>query len=268
MGFPNPKPRNIEKDVKVFPWEVLGSALKKIIGKYVSHSQLEKKIELIGQSASYQGAVSPALSSHMLPYMPYAQPSPLQPADGMMPPHMHSYESHSTESIPSLTANTSTDSSGFPCGLYDPHADPATHMSHISHPHSHTLSHTHLPQHHMHPHAQSQPHEESPSHYRSNSGKGPQHTQHGHHAHHGEYVNISPTHMSSYSGTTSYYPGMADVGSPTGGSSYGHPMPGPAYVHHQPGQLDHPQQLPHVHQSTDRHSSSSDLRVVYPNLAQ
>ncbi|KIW08951.1 hypothetical protein, variant 2 [Verruconis gallopava] len=34
MGFPNPKPRNIEKDVKVFPWSILSSALKKIIGKY------------------------------------------------------------------------------------------------------------------------------------------------------------------------------------------------------------------------------------------
>lgn len=34
MGFPAPKPRNIEKDVKVFPWSVLESALKKIIGKY------------------------------------------------------------------------------------------------------------------------------------------------------------------------------------------------------------------------------------------
>ncbi|KAI0150726.1 hypothetical protein GGR57DRAFT_492975 [Xylariaceae sp. FL1272] len=34
MGFPNPKPRNIEKDVKVFPWKILASALKKIIGKY------------------------------------------------------------------------------------------------------------------------------------------------------------------------------------------------------------------------------------------
>ncbi|KAK4704678.1 hypothetical protein P7C70_g1533, partial [Phenoliferia sp. Uapishka_3] len=34
MGFPNPKPRNIEKDVKVFPWKVLANALKKIIGKY------------------------------------------------------------------------------------------------------------------------------------------------------------------------------------------------------------------------------------------
>ena len=37
MGFPNPKPRNIEKDVKVFPWKILNNALKKIIGKYVSH---------------------------------------------------------------------------------------------------------------------------------------------------------------------------------------------------------------------------------------
>ncbi|CEP13880.1 hypothetical protein [Parasitella parasitica] len=36
MGFPNPKPRNIEKDVKVFPWTTLGIALKKIISKYTA----------------------------------------------------------------------------------------------------------------------------------------------------------------------------------------------------------------------------------------
>lgn len=35
MAFPAPKPRNIEKDVKVFHWKDLNSALKKIIGKYV-----------------------------------------------------------------------------------------------------------------------------------------------------------------------------------------------------------------------------------------
>ena len=38
MGFPNPKPRNIEKDVKVFPWRILAGALRKIIGKYVSYT--------------------------------------------------------------------------------------------------------------------------------------------------------------------------------------------------------------------------------------
>ncbi|ORY04105.1 hypothetical protein K493DRAFT_206254, partial [Basidiobolus meristosporus CBS 931.73] len=37
MSFPNPKPRNIEKDVKVFPWRVLLSALRKIVGKYTSN---------------------------------------------------------------------------------------------------------------------------------------------------------------------------------------------------------------------------------------
>jgi hypothetical protein len=35
MGFPTPKPRNIEKDVKVFAWKIVDHALKKIISKYV-----------------------------------------------------------------------------------------------------------------------------------------------------------------------------------------------------------------------------------------
>ncbi|KAI0063693.1 hypothetical protein BV25DRAFT_1765280, partial [Artomyces pyxidatus] len=35
MEFPMPKPRNIEKDVKVFTWDTLGAALDKIIAKYV-----------------------------------------------------------------------------------------------------------------------------------------------------------------------------------------------------------------------------------------
>lgn len=36
MDFPAPKPRNIEKDVKVFDWDLLLQALHKIISKYVS----------------------------------------------------------------------------------------------------------------------------------------------------------------------------------------------------------------------------------------
>jgi hypothetical protein len=36
MDFPDPKPRNIEKDVKVFDWNLLPEALNKIISKYVS----------------------------------------------------------------------------------------------------------------------------------------------------------------------------------------------------------------------------------------
>lgn len=36
MAFPNPKPRNIEKDVKVFPWRILSYALQKIVSKYAA----------------------------------------------------------------------------------------------------------------------------------------------------------------------------------------------------------------------------------------
>ncbi|KAI0029715.1 hypothetical protein K488DRAFT_34919, partial [Vararia minispora EC-137] len=35
MEFPAPKPRNIEKDVKVFTWDNLGPAIDKIMSKYV-----------------------------------------------------------------------------------------------------------------------------------------------------------------------------------------------------------------------------------------
>lgn len=35
MSFPEPKPRNIEKDVKVFAWNSLSEALKKIVTKYI-----------------------------------------------------------------------------------------------------------------------------------------------------------------------------------------------------------------------------------------
>jgi hypothetical protein len=50
MGFGNPKPRNIEKDVKVFQWKDLAGALHKIVGKY---------------SASATTLMAPATSPHV-----------------------------------------------------------------------------------------------------------------------------------------------------------------------------------------------------------
>lgn len=41
MQFPSPRPRNIEKDVKVFEWELLSKSLGKIISKYVSTSTIK-----------------------------------------------------------------------------------------------------------------------------------------------------------------------------------------------------------------------------------
>ena len=43
MGFANPKPRNIEKDVKAFSWSILEQALKKIISKYVCFMPLARE---------------------------------------------------------------------------------------------------------------------------------------------------------------------------------------------------------------------------------
>ena len=61
MRFPNPKPRNIEKDVKVFPWKVLSLALRKIFGKYVStgNNQLVRVTPNTTQSASYSSITGP-----------------------------------------------------------------------------------------------------------------------------------------------------------------------------------------------------------------
>lgn len=39
MSYPNPKPRNIDKGLKVFPWCHLEQALKKIFGNYVGEKQ-------------------------------------------------------------------------------------------------------------------------------------------------------------------------------------------------------------------------------------
>ncbi|KYK58320.1 MedA [Drechmeria coniospora] len=76
MGFPNPKPRNIEKDVKVFPWKILEPALKKIIGKY---------------SASPSSTLPPTSMMTPVSAAPYA-PLPTPPGQGMasqqsLPPH-------------------------------------------------------------------------------------------------------------------------------------------------------------------------------------
>ncbi|KAG6212994.1 hypothetical protein E4U34_006921 [Claviceps purpurea] len=75
MGFPNPKPRNIEKDVKVFPWKILEPALKKIIGKYSAspHSSLPSSILMnpVGTSPYAPLQTSPGhhgmTSQHSLP---------------------------------------------------------------------------------------------------------------------------------------------------------------------------------------------------------
>ncbi|CAO3612217.1 unnamed protein product [Cunninghamella blakesleeana] len=61
MSFPSPKPRNIEKDVKVFLWSTLGPAIKKIVGKYTpSYSSTASVVHYDNQPQQQRN-----LSSHM-----------------------------------------------------------------------------------------------------------------------------------------------------------------------------------------------------------
>lgn len=93
MAFGNPKPRNIEKDVKVFPWKTLGQALTKIISKY---------------SASPSSTCAPPMPTQLL--------TPVS-LGGSYPPLPHT---------PSGSATTSTDptsANGYITSTHYHHAD-------------------------------------------------------------------------------------------------------------------------------------------------
>lgn len=66
MGFADPKPRNIEKDIKVFPWKLLPEMLKKILSKYVSCFMAGLHLPMLTlkfQSASYSSVRGKSASS-------------------------------------------------------------------------------------------------------------------------------------------------------------------------------------------------------------
>lgn len=96
MGFPNPKPRNIEKDVKVFPWKILESALKKIISKYsASPSSTVPAPNMAPPISSTPYAALPTPPGHNMP--PQA---PLASHHGEMAGHYQVASNHH-EAIPS-----------------------------------------------------------------------------------------------------------------------------------------------------------------------
>ncbi|KAI7187950.1 hypothetical protein KC363_g5727 [Hortaea werneckii] len=104
MGFPNPKPRNIEKDVKVFPWRILATALKKIIGKYsASYSSTAGLLQSAagpgytahpgpdaGIDHQHRAAVSPrSTSSSTTSHAAHGYPSAVLPTNAYSPAHGH-----------------------------------------------------------------------------------------------------------------------------------------------------------------------------------
>ncbi|CAD6577896.1 MAG: hypothetical protein TREMPRED_002058 [Tremellales sp. Tagirdzhanova-0007] len=122
MGFPSPKPRNIEKDVKVFPWEVMGAALKKIIAKY---------------SASYTHATN----VNMPPPQPALHPHPVAPLPMPLQPSSEGIYSNIGSSVSALTlqSHSSSDSSVYALSSSFTNNGPQT--PHLPHSHSGSPNH-------------------------------------------------------------------------------------------------------------------------------
>lgn len=123
MGFPHPKPRNIEKDVKVFPWKILSTALKKIISKYSASYSSTAAAILTPPSGNYmhpEGAIEYYDVSPRTEYIPSSGPQYGLPQDvryvsgpaplrmpGQMPPAPgpHELQLQMPEYIPTYTVN-------------------------------------------------------------------------------------------------------------------------------------------------------------------
>jgi len=162
MGFPSPKPRNIEKDVKVFPWRILAGALKKIIGKYVSSTFLlsasASSVLTESQSASYSSTAG-ALPS------PSSVAPPRHQLHSSSPPSVTSNTSMSfptsvtATSMPMHQSNLSAGLGAMSAGLGDSRLmmqqQQQPHAQQQPHPQQHQYQPQHQYQHHnQHPHAQ------------------------------------------------------------------------------------------------------------------
>ncbi|KIJ67557.1 hypothetical protein HYDPIDRAFT_166115 [Hydnomerulius pinastri MD-312] len=92
MDFPDPKPRKIEKDLKVFDWKLLPQALDKIVSKYslytspASTPPKEEALPLPVLSFSQGTNRGPSQDDHPEYFTPY-EDAPAQPSAGQ-DPHM------------------------------------------------------------------------------------------------------------------------------------------------------------------------------------
>ncbi|KAF6760008.1 developmental regulator medusa [Ephemerocybe angulata] len=74
MEFPDPKPRNIEKDLKVFDWNSLGQALEKILSKYSIYVNPEDREDSTSTSGGSPVSEPSPLDSPELATMHLAYP--------------------------------------------------------------------------------------------------------------------------------------------------------------------------------------------------
>lgn len=96
MAFGNPKPRNIEKDVKVFRWKDLAPALKKIISKYS-----QSPSSTVGPASMPTPLLTPVSLSGSYPTLPPAPGSATTSTDPATANGYITSAHHHNDSIPS-----------------------------------------------------------------------------------------------------------------------------------------------------------------------
>lgn len=112
MGFPHPKPRNIEKDVKVFPWKILAHALKKIISKYsASYSSTASAIMTPLPSSYGEGMGEMSYPPSPPPYTTQYVYEQTQYPPGMIPGRMSAPVT--TAPVPELQLQVPTTAAGY-----------------------------------------------------------------------------------------------------------------------------------------------------------
>ncbi|EGF98056.1 uncharacterized protein MELLADRAFT_69585 [Melampsora larici-populina 98AG31] len=111
MSFQNPKPRNIEKDIKVFAWGSLESALAKVLGKYtcISDGPDDPRaiINFEFQSPSRDSLRYTAEPTSAYSLFPSLRESPMVKTDPTIGPSGRPTRSHSSGAINLSTAATS-----------------------------------------------------------------------------------------------------------------------------------------------------------------
>ncbi|KAI8365318.1 uncharacterized protein BYT42DRAFT_589520 [Radiomyces spectabilis] len=114
MNFPSPKPRNIEKDVKVFHWKALPYALKKIVAKYTAFASptLQEKHTVITQT--------PPRQSETPQTIPMSQQAPSPPSSQQVYSSQYLYPT-SMSPISRIPSESSSSSGSSPYTVSNDH---------------------------------------------------------------------------------------------------------------------------------------------------
>ncbi|GAA5995832.1 uncharacterized protein JCM10292_004775 [Rhodotorula paludigena] len=262
MGFPAPKPRNIEKDVKVFPWKILGLALKKIMSKY---------------SANYPLGTTDVPQGQPIPTVTEPSPTETTPQPSPRIPHASPHISHNPS--PRIAHSSP----------HIAHASPHLSHQHVPTSSSHLAPSPHIP-HHSSPHLVQSPHlgggrssqQPSPLLTRSPQGSHPGRAAYSSYAasssypgsaqpDQGEFVTVTPPGSLSDSGGHQAYYAASSAGPPPAqqhlfpaAEDYGvpashqqqHERLHPAHPHTLHAPHPHQQHQPHAHS----HANSNHLR--------